>query len=119
DEHWQESVAAIQGCLESYPDHPKVGLTSKERAGYAALRDDRPRATFRICRSLSLSKKNESRVFFLSAEQLGERLGCACQCAARQFEYLMKAGALELVELGERWSQGTKARSTRYRWLLR
>lgn len=126
--HWDETIAAIKGCLQSWPTNRKVGLSKKEREAYNALRDDqddRQRATFRICRSLSLAADNRaSRTFQMSDGSMAERLGCPLRGGARQLEYLTRNRIIEIIEPGQPWAKkkdGVKftPRATSYRWLLR
>jgi len=117
--HLHEIRCAIEGCLKSWATNAKVGLSKNERLAYQNLRDERQRTTFRIFRSLSLAKPNyPSRTFFITERHLGDRLGCLPEAAARQFDYLEKAGIIALVEKGSSWEAHKRALASRYQWLL-
>ncbi len=121
DDHWRETLAAIKGCLESWPANRKVGLNVAEREAYRTLRDDRQRDSFRICRSLSLANDNKAtRRFFLSDKQLGDRLACDSRSAARQLEYLANREIIRITAKGTEWKKGMgiKPQAARYQWLL-
>ena len=116
--HWLETWSAIKGCVESWPNQNRI--SEAEMVVYQMRRDQRQRSAYRICRSLSLAKKNNStRTFFLSAGQLGDRLGCDCKTAGRQLGYLQNISVIEVAKVGRVWATGRQSRSTTYRWMLR
>ncbi|MCF3651770.1 BT4734/BF3469 family protein [Synoicihabitans lomoniglobus] len=117
ERHWNETWSMIGGCRESWPTVRNIGRDG--RRIYQDLKDDRLRAVFRICHSLSISKKNfATRQFYLTATNLSERMLCACQTAARQLNYLENAGAIKVIEKGELRRKGHPARATFYQWML-
>jgi hypothetical protein len=76
---------------------------------------------FRACRSLALFTEIQSckkPIFFLSADHLGERIGCYSMQGWRFLRWLEKENAIKTEKRGVRREKGVKGRATYYRWLL-
>ncbi|MFO1483871.1 MAG: BT4734/BF3469 family protein [Verrucomicrobiaceae bacterium] len=117
-EQWmREADSALTGCLN---DYAKKNLGPGEAAIYQSLSTHEQAAGFRICRSLAAYEEDPTTPppeFFLSAVQLGTRLGVLDMQAWRILRHLGQKGAIAAVVKGTRRQAGEKARATRFRWL--
>lgn len=73
---------------------------------------------FRICRDLALAEREESAVgeFFISFNELGDRLTTSPSQAGRILEALISLETFEVITKGQRYQKGRKSAATRYRW---
>ena len=101
----------LKGCAQSYLSL----LPALVRAVYEAL-DRREQAAFRICRDLAV--RSDRYVFFLSCDELGERLGCDSKQAHRILNGFAGDGILERITVGLARAPGVTARATEWKWLL-
>ncbi|MEJ6579658.1 MAG: bifunctional DNA primase/polymerase [Akkermansiaceae bacterium] len=75
---------------------------------------------FRICRDLANADRAESPAgeFFISFNELADRLSTSPSQAGRVIEALISLRAFEVITKGQRYQKGRKSSATRYRWLL-
>ena len=111
EQHSRETEAMLKGCAQSYLSL----LPALVRAVYEAL-DRREQAAFRICRDLAV--RSDRYVFFLSCDELGERLGCDSKQAHRILNGFAGDGILERITVGLARAPGVTARATEWKWLL-
>jgi hypothetical protein len=74
---------------------------------------------FRICRDLALADRDESSAgeFFMSFNELAERLATSPAQAGRVIEALISLETFEVIQKGRRYKKGRKPSATLYRWL--
>ena len=115
EQHQQEALSLLEGVGASY----LVTLTSDERRIYDHLQPEQ-RTAFRICRDLALlpEPSRESFTFFLGCNQLADRMGLHPPQAQRLLQYFTGIGLIKRLSKGARWSPGSKAEASTYRWLL-
>ena len=110
----KEAKALLQGVSETYfgslaQDEQKLILTLSEREQWA----------YRILRDLAMRVSDESpeRIFFMSADEMGMRLGISSIQGHRILKgKLTKLGIIEVLENGVRRSRGQRGIATTYRW---
>ena len=75
---------------------------------------------FRICRDLAQAERKESPVgeFFISFNELADRLATSPSQAGRVIEALISLETFEVIKKGQRYQKGRKSSATRYQWLL-
>ncbi|MDB0056357.1 bifunctional DNA primase/polymerase [Akkermansiaceae bacterium] len=75
---------------------------------------------FRICRDLAHAERAESPAgeFFISFNELADRLTTSPSQAGRVIEALISLEAFEVITKGQRYQKGRKSSATRYRWLV-
>ena len=116
--HHAEARAHLRNVAARYPSK----LTRRERRFYEALRTERKRVAFRICRHLSKRESIRSEFdegeFFLSFADLGTRLLMDPKGARKLMLALVKENVLCIVRKGERWQKGHQPRATWWRYLL-
>jgi hypothetical protein len=113
--HIEEAEAALDGVTRTYLE----SLAADERRVYEAL-DETERNAFRICRDLAMteSPKNKAGEFFMSFNQLGDRLGIFPPQAQRVMWQLEIYGLIKLLEKGTRRAVGVRGKAGIYSWLL-
>lgn len=116
EQHLREAGAQLHAVQETYVNE----LSALELSYYAHLQVNL-QEVFRICRDLGLRDSDDlpAGCFFLSCNQLGLRILCHPMEAHRYLKKLVKYGILDLVELGERRTAGSRCRSSVWRWRLR
>jgi Bifunctional DNA primase/polymerase, N-terminal len=115
EQHTQEAKHLISATLESY----LLTLSESERGEYPKL-SARHQDAVRICRSLaSVRALDLEKVpcFFMSGDQMGNRLLLDCNAAFRVLHDLMRYGLLEMATKGTRRRAGVAGRATGWRWL--
>lgn len=115
---FSEAENVWKGCEGNYP---AKWLSTAERAAYATLEDESKRVAFRICQSLSCCTTDESvppPQFFISAEQLGARLGILSMSAWRILADFEKKSFITKFVKGQKRTAGVRARATIYKWSL-
>jgi len=118
DQWMREAESALSSCLSRYE---KKKLGPETAVIYQALPSEEHAAAFRICHSLAACDSEPTTPppqFFLSANQLGSRLGMLDTQAWRILRYLEKKGAIVEVVKGTRRQSGRPATATRFRWLF-
>jgi hypothetical protein len=115
-QHLKEANALLEGCAKSFA---VKRLTDREASQYSEL-NEREQTAFRICHALSRVEQSDCPPphFFLSAENLGHRLGVLDMTAHRLLQLLCRRGIIEVTEPGTRRAKGQAGRATRYRWVL-
>lgn len=111
EQHERETRAMVKGCAKTYTS----ALTSDDRQIYELL-DNRGQAAFRICRDLA--SRGKKQVFFLSCDELGERVECDSRQSHRILTGFMGLGLLQRTTLGQARAPGVVARATEWKWLL-
>jgi hypothetical protein len=113
-QHTKEAKALLKGVSETYwgtlpPDEQKLlqALTELEQIAYRILRDLAMRVT----------DDSPVRLFFMSDDELGLRLGLTSMQAHRILKArLAKLGIIEVVLNGVRRAKGQRGIATTYRW---
>lgn len=117
DQWMREAESALSSCLSRYE---KKKLGPETVVIYQALPSEEHAAAFRICHSLAACDSEPTTPppqFFLSANQLGSRLGMLDTQAWRILRYLEKKGAIVKIVTGTRRQSGKPAVASRFRWL--
>jgi hypothetical protein len=113
-QHTKEAKALLKGVSETYrntvpPEEQKLlqALTEREQIAYRILRDLAMRVT----------DDSPLRLFFMSADEMGLRLGVTSMQAHRILKArLAKLGIIEVVLNGIRRGKGQRGIATTYRW---
>ncbi len=115
EQHMKETKAMLESVAKTYIE----SLNADERGIYDALPENE-REAFRICRDLALlpEPKREPLTFFLSFNQLGDRLGIYPTQAQRIMRQLESYGLLKQLKKGTRRAAGVPAEAGTYQWLL-
>ena len=115
EQHMKEAKAMLESVAKTYAE----SLNEGERKIYDAL-DERQRDAFRICRDLALlpEPEREPRTFFMSFNQLGDRLGIFPVQAQRILRQLQGYGLIVMVKKGTRRAAGVRGEAGIYQWLL-
>lgn len=118
DTHEAEAAAHLRNVAARYSSK----LTHRERRFYEAIRTEKKRAAFRICRHLSKRKSIRSEFdqgeFFLSYADLGARLLMDPKGARKLMLSLVRQKVVCIVKKGELWQKGHRPRATWWRYLL-
>ena len=112
-----EARCLLAGCLESH--QKKMG--PPQASVYALMPSDDHATAFRICQSLAACDTDPAApppTFYLSAEQLGTRLGMLPMQAWRIRDELEKRSAIRTLKKGFKRAAGMKATATTYEWLF-
>ena len=113
-QHMKEAEALLEGVSETYFD----SLPQDEQKLILAL-TEREQWAYRILRDLAMRVSDESpeRIFFMSADEMGMRLGISSIQGHRILKgKLTKLGIIEVIENGVRRSRGQRGIATTYRW---
>jgi hypothetical protein len=115
EQHMKEAKAMLESVARTYFE----SLNAGERNIYEALSQPEQDA-FRICRDLALlpEPKREPRTFFMSFNQLGDRLGIYPTQAQRIMRQLESYGLIVMVKKGIRRAAGVRGEAGIYQWLL-
>jgi hypothetical protein len=113
-QHMKEAEALLKGVSETYlstlpPDEQTLlqALTEREQIAYRILRDLAMRVT----------DDSPLRLFFMSADEMGLRLGISSMQAHRILKSeLAKMGIIKVVENGIRRAKGQRGIATTYQW---
>jgi Bifunctional DNA primase/polymerase, N-terminal len=114
-QHMKESRAMLESVTKTYTE----SLNADERKIYEAL-DEQERDAFRICRDLALLPEPERAplTFFMSFNQLGDRLGIFPMQAQRIMRQMASYGLLLPVKKGLRRTAGVPSIAGTYQWLI-
>ncbi len=114
-QHMKEAKAMLESVAKKYTESLNVG----EREIYDALPENE-RDAFRICRDLALlpQPEREPRTFFMSFNQLGDRLGIYPTQAQRIMRQLQGYGLIVMVKKGVRRAAGVRGEAGIYQWML-
>ena len=113
-QHMKEAEALLEGVSETYFD----SLPQDEQKLILAL-TEREQWAYRILRDLAMRVSDESpeRIFFMSADEMGMRLGISSIQGHRILKgKLTKLGIIEVVENGVRRTKGHRGIATTYIW---
>ncbi|MCH1498801.1 MAG: bifunctional DNA primase/polymerase [Akkermansiaceae bacterium] len=114
-DHMKEATAHLEALEADF-------LTKLSPAEIAIVQQLPPQhlEAFRICRDLALADRNESPAgkFFISFNELAERLATSPAQAGRVIEALISLGTFEVIQKGRRYEKGRKPSATLYRWLV-
>jgi hypothetical protein len=115
DQHMKEAQAMLESVTQIYA----ASLTEGERRIYEAL-PEQERNAFRICRDLALLERPERQrgEFYMSFNQLGDRLGIYPMQAQRIMRQLEIYGLITLVRQGTRRAAGVRGEAGVYRLQL-
>ena len=110
----KEAKALLKGVSQTYwdtvpPDEQKLlqALTEREQNAYRILRDLAMRVT----------DDSPVRLFFMSADEMGLRLGISSMRAHRILkDKLAKPGIIQVLENGVRRAKGQRGIATTYQW---
>ena len=113
-QHTKEAKALLRGVSETYlsslsPDEQELlqALVEGEQIAYRILRDLAMRVT----------DDSPLRLFFMSADEMGLRLGISSMQAHRILkDKLAKPGIIQVLENGVRRAKGQRGIATTYRW---
>lgn len=108
-QHERECKAMIRGNAETYTR--EMGEMGK---AYYSMLNVRERAAFRIVRDLGA--RGDDNIFFLSSDELGDRIGCQSRHAYRILRDFERDRILDQVTLGQRRAAGSAPRATEWRW---
>ena len=111
EQHRRETEAMLAGVGKTYFE----ALTADARSLYELL-DIREQAAFRICRDLASRGKDQ--LFFMSCDELGERLGCNSRQAHRILTGFVGDGLLDRTTLGRARALGVRPLATEWTWRL-
>ena len=113
--HMNEATAHLEALEENF-------LTKLSPSELAIVQQLPPQhlEAFRICRDLALADREESPVgkFFISFNELAERLATSPAQAGRVIEALISLETFEVILKGRRYQKGRKPSATLYRWLV-
>jgi hypothetical protein len=115
EQHMKESKAMLESVAKTYI----AELSAVERKIYEAL-PEREQDAFRICRDLASlpEPKRKPRTFFMSFNQLGDRLGIHPMQAQRIMRQLQGYGLLKQLKKGTQRAAGVRGEAGTYQWLL-
>lgn len=111
EQHTRETEAMLRGFAKTYEE----AIPAETRSVYAIL-DVREQAAFRVCRDLAA--RGDGQKFFLSCDELGERLGCNSRQAHRILSGFVGDGLLQRTTLGQARAPGVRPLATEWKWLL-
>ncbi|MDB4422855.1 bifunctional DNA primase/polymerase [bacterium] len=105
--------------LENVNSQWLENLTQRERILVDGL-PERHREAFKILKNLAKIDAADSPVgiFYLSCKKFGIRLGVDCKEGYRIFNQFKALGVISVLEKGEKYRLGTKAKASFYKWLL-
>ncbi len=115
EQHMNEAKSMLESVAKTYVE----SLNEGERNVYDAL-DEHERGAFRICRDLALLQEPEREpgTFFMSFNQLGDRLGIFPMQAQRIMRQFKSYGLIKLLKKGTRRAPGVRGEAGTYRWQL-
>ena len=115
EQHMKEAKAMLESVAKTYVEF----LNEGERKIFDALNEPE-RDAFRICRDLALLENpdKERGTFFMSFNQLGDRLGIFPVHAQRIMRQLQGYGLIDVVKKGTRRAAGVRGEAGTYQWLL-
>jgi hypothetical protein len=115
----QFKPSAIIFCKKHFKkceaDYPSL-LSRNERKIYSQL-NDAQKGMFRICHDLAQYSEQGGK-FFLSCNQLGERIDVVPMTAHRMLKAFCNVGVLETVRKGTKRAKNQPGVATTYRWNL-
>jgi hypothetical protein len=113
-QHMKEAEALLKGVSEAYLN----SLPPDEQTLLQAL-TEREQIAYRILRDLAMRVTDDSplRLFFMSADEMGLRLGISSMKAHRILKSkLAKMGIIKVVEKGIQRAKGQRGIATTYQW---
>jgi len=113
-QHMKEAEALLKGVSETYLS----SLPPDEQTLLQALAE-REQIAYRILRDLAMRVTDDSplRLFFMSADEMGLRLGISSMLAHRILKSkLAKMGIIKVVENGIQRAKGQRGIATTYQW---
>jgi hypothetical protein len=115
EQHMKEAKAMLESVVKTYTET----LNADERGIYDALPGNE-QETFRICRDLALleTPDMERGTFYMSFNQLGDRLGIFPPQAQRIMRQFESYGLIKLLKKGTRRAAGVPSLAGTYQWLL-
>jgi hypothetical protein len=115
EQHMYEAEFHYTACDRGW----RSGLSAPEAHAVESLPENHVEA-FRICCDLAAHESEECPAgqFYLSCNDLADRLGLHPPQAQRIFSVFESLGWLRVVEKGTRHRKGQPGRATRYRWVL-
>lgn len=115
EQHMNEAKAMLESVAQTYI----LSLTPGERGIYDAL-NGHEKDAFRICRDLALlASPNKSQgAFYMSFNQLGDRLGVFPMQAQRIMRQLESYGIVKLTKKGTRRAPGIAGEAGEYVWCI-
>lgn len=115
EQHMKEAEAMLESVTKTYTE----SLNADERRIYNALPKNEQEA-LRICRDLALLEKPdiERGMFYMSFNQLGDRLGIFPMQAQRIMRQLESYGLIKLLKKGTRRAVGVRGEAGTYQWLI-
>ena len=102
----------IRGLLDDWRGKYIQQLEENERKAYLAIPDTNHQFSFRLCRSLA----GESQEFYLSCNQLGERIGIHMNQASRILRKLEATGNIKRKQTGNIWQKGNRPLATQFHY---
>lgn len=113
-QHLAEAEAHLEACRRTW-----LGELSEDEKVFIATLPDTHVDAFRICRDLALFEKAECPPpnFFISCNNLGDRLGVAPMQAQRILRVMESHGCLEITRKGIPRKKGQRGKVTFFRWL--
>lgn len=113
EQHLREADAHYAACERDW----RSSLSDTEKCAVESLPDAHAEA-FRICRDLMAHEDESSpaRHFFLSCNDLADRLALHPPQAQRILLVFESVGWIEIIEKGTRHTKGLPGRATRYWW---
>ena len=115
EQHIREAKAITSGCENTF----QSSINVDERELYLKL-TSKHQSTYRILRDLAIldATDNPRGFFFMSADNLGQRIKASCMEADRILKKLIVLKIIKVEKIGERWRANKKAIATEYAWLL-
>ncbi|MGH7953539.1 MAG: hypothetical protein ACREFE_16715 [Limisphaerales bacterium] len=115
EQHMKEAKAMLESVSKTYLGQ----LSAVERKIYDILQE-RERDVFRICRDLALLPEppREPLTFYMSFNQLGDRLGIFPMQAQRIMRQFASVGLVVPLKKGTRRAAGVRGEAGEYKWAL-
>lgn len=115
EQHLKEAKAMLESVARTYIE----SLNEGERSIYDAL-NEQERDAFRICRDLAFLPEPERPpcTFFMSFNQLGDRLGIFPVQAQRIMRQLQGYGLIVVVKKGIKRAVGVRGEAGIYQWMV-
>jgi hypothetical protein len=114
-QHLKDANAMLESVAQTYTE----SLDAFDRSIYEALPENE-RDAFRICRDLAslIDPDKVAGTFYMSCNQLGDRLGIHPPQAQRILWQMESYGLIKLLEKGVRRAAGVRPIAGTYQWLL-
>jgi AraC-like DNA-binding protein len=114
EQHMEELEAHMRACQSTW-----LGELSQEEISFISDLPEEYVDAFRICRDLAHHENEASPPpdFFLSCNDLGDRLGCSPSTAQRILNAFESASQIKMILKGIRREAGVAGVASSYRWL--